>query len=141
MLGLAMMFSFSAFTLTVPDHRNRRFDLIPMGTVLASFLLVAFGLLTSDITDSHPSYVCVLRIVGLSIAPGALLFQMLRKAAPLKPGFIGLLAVLGSLAFSEIGVQFLCLKSAGSHVLIWHILPICLLGSAGFWLGQLTLKR
>jgi hypothetical protein len=141
MLSLALISTFSAFVLTIPDDRNRRFDLFPMGTVIVSFMLVGYLLLTSNVADSHPSYICVLRIIGLSVLPAALLFQMLRRAAPLRPGLTGLLAVLGSLSFSEIGVQFLCLNSLGSHVLVWHLLPIGLIALAGFSLGKLVLGR
>lgn len=141
MFFVAMICALSAFILTVPNSRNRRFDIVPLTVVIFWFCSVAYMLASSDVVDSHAGLSCILCIIGLSIAPGALLFYMLKKAAPMKSGLVGLLAALSSLAFAGIGVQCLCAKSSdAAHVIVWHLMPVCILAVVGLLIGRVIFK-
>jgi hypothetical protein len=142
MVGVSLTAALSAFIWTVPDIKSRKFYLI-LATALASWLvLITYLFFTADLSNTHPGPLCVKRIIMLSVLPSILLFYMLRKAAPLKPGMVGLLASLGVLLFSNLSVEFVCPNAVTlpAHVLVWHILPVCILSVLGFFLGRLVFK-
>lgn len=140
MLCVSLISALSAFIWTVPDEKNSRVGFM-LGTIILSwFGLIAYLLVSADLADSHPGYRCVLRTVILAAAPSILLFYMLKKAAPIKPGTVGLLASLGVLSLATLGVQFVCQKVFLAHILMWHILPVCVLSGIGFFLGRLLFK-
>ena len=138
MLFISLICALSAFVLAVPDSRNRNFGIVSLSVLIFWFGAVAYLLASSDVADSRPGLLCILRIIGLSIAPGALLFYLLKKAAPMNSGLVGLLAALSSLALAGIAVQCLCNKSSeAAHVIVWHLLPVCLIATIGLLIGRL----
>jgi hypothetical protein len=62
---------------------------------------------------------------------------MLKKAAPMRAGLIGLLAVLSSLSFAAVGVQFVCRSPFPTHIIVWHVLPVFILATVGIFVGRL----
>jgi hypothetical protein len=141
MLTLSLISTLSAFILTIPDSRIRRFDALPLTVLIFWFALVAYMLATVDISDSRPGLLCIVRIAGLSLVPGGLLFYMLKKAAPMKSGLVGILASLGSLAFAAIAVQCLCPRSYDvTHVVVWHFMPVSVISVVGLLMGRLMFK-
>jgi len=140
MLCLSLISTMSAFVLTIPDQRKHRFNAIPISVVFISVGIIASISIFSDLQGSSPGLICILRVVCLSVVPALLLFYMLRKAAPLSSGLVGLLALLGTLAFSEFALQFLCKKQFWAHILIWHFLPVFALAMIGIIVGRLAFK-
>jgi hypothetical protein len=136
MLFVSLICALSAFVLTIPNNRNSQFAWIPLSAVALCGGLIAVTLTQTDLEESGPGLVCVLRLVGLSIAPAALMFYMLKKAAPMKAGTIGLLAAFAALAFAEVGVQFVCHKAFATHVIVWHFTPVIVLGLTGSLIGR-----
>ena len=61
---------------------------------------------------------------------------MLRRAAPLEPGRVGVFAALGAA-----GIQFICMNDDPLHALLWHWLPVVVAGAAGVVLGRLVLGK
>jgi len=141
MLCISLVCTLSAFVLSVPDEQAKRFDKIPIAAVIFLLGLMIYMSVFSNLDDVRPDLICVFRITGLALAPGALLFYMLKRAAPMRSWLIGLLAALGSLAFAEIGLQFICRKSIlWTHVLVWHFMPVCILALTGIAVGHLMFK-
>lgn len=141
MICVSIIATLSAFVLTIPDNRNRRFDIFPLTVLTVWFGLIAYMFASSDVANSRPGLICILRITGLAAVPTGLLFYMLKKAAPMKSGLVGLLAVLGSLSFAEIAVQVLCRKSEDvTHVIVWHFTPVCIIAAVGLLIGHVTFR-
>ena len=136
MFVVFLLSSLAAFFFAVPDSRNATFGMILIAVVIVLFCSICFALSFIEPADSNPGLICVFRIVGLSIAPGVLLFYMLKRAAPMSSGLVGLLAALSSFALAEIGVQFLCHKTFASHIIVWHILPVLVLSLVGILVGR-----
>ena len=131
---LALICVLSAFMLARPDLRNRKWEMVSMGSAATWLATVAFLLGTEGFEDPRVGIVCIARIIFLSLGPAILLFIMLRSAAPLPAAFVGFLAAVGALAGSEVAVQFLCRQSSLAHIAVWHFLPVCafaLLGALG----------
>jgi hypothetical protein len=140
MLCVSLSCALSAFILTVPDKKNLKFHFM-LGTILILwFGLIVYLFLAADLSDSRPGYLCVSRTILFAALPSMLLFQMLKKAAPIKSGMVGLLASLSVLSVAGLGVQFFCQKALPAHILIWHIIPVCILSGIGFFLGRLVFK-
>ena len=141
MLSIALISALSAFILTIPDNRKRSFDVLLLTVLILWFSLVAYMMTTVDVANSRPGLLCIVRIAGLALVPGASLFYMLKKAAPMKSGLIGLLASLSSLAFAAIGVQCLCPRSYDvTHVTVWHFMPVSVISVGGFLIGRLIFR-
>ena len=136
MLCLSLICTLSAFILSVPNKGAQRFDIVPIGIVTFWFALMIYAFASTDLDDSHPGFLCVFRMTILAVVPAAILFYMLKRAAPMRSGLIGLLAALGSLAFAEVGLQFICHKSTMTHVLVWHFMPLSILALLGVAVGH-----
>jgi hypothetical protein len=141
MLCISLTCTLSAFVMSIPNAEDRKFSILPIFVVIFWVGLMTYMFASVDLEESSPGLLCVIKIIELSVAPGALLFFMLKKAAPMRTGLIGLFAALGALGFGEIGVQFLCQKSLlETHVVVWHLLPVCVLALAGVVIGRTIFK-
>lgn len=84
---------------------------------------------------------CLERIVVLSLPPALVLIAMLRRAAPLRAGISGLLALLASSSAAVLGTRALCSKDDGLHLLLWHFGPVMATTCVGILVGRLVLRR
>jgi hypothetical protein len=130
----------SAFLLVIPDSPVVRFDVIAVVAIVIWFVFVGYLIVSSDVADAQFGIACTLKMIGLAIFPAALMFFMLKKAFPMNPGLIGLLAVFGALGFAEVGVQFICRKTFAAHIILWHFLPLCALTFLGIVIGRKTFR-
>lgn len=139
-LSLAVLSALSAFILSVPDKRKPWLHIVP-GTTLVLWLgVIVQVFITSNGIHGGLGLSCIRDIVVLGLLPGAFLFLMIGKAAPLKIGRVGLLAGLSVAALGALGTQFICRNDDPLHILLWHYVPVLLLGGIGFFLGRLILK-
>lgn len=83
---------------------------------------------------------CVVKTTTVAMVPGAALFVMLRRAAPLHPGWAGLLATLATTAVGVLGANIICPLSRPLHLLLWHVGPLVLFAGAGVALGAWLLR-
>jgi len=141
MLGVAAVCATSAFTLSVPDKRSLWLTIVPLATLVAWSVLIAGMLFSASYVQAGPGLKCLRNILALSFAPGALLYFMLRRAAALNVGAVGLLAALGVAALACLGTRFICHDDNPVHLLVWHYVPVLALGGFGTWLGGLILRR
>jgi hypothetical protein len=74
--------------------------------------------------------------VALGVPPGLLLYFMLRKAAPLDHGTVGMLAAVGTLALAQVGTRFVCHNDGALHIVVWHYSFVFVLGGAGVAIGR-----
>ncbi len=137
MLAISLISALSAFVLSVPDAEARKLDIVSIAVLIGSFAVMAYMFAISDPIDSRPGFRCILKIVGLSIPPGAVLFYMLKRAAPMNSRLTGLLAGFGALSLGGLGVQFVCHRSElFAHLVVWHFLPMCVLALTGIVIGN-----
>jgi hypothetical protein len=141
LLILSLVCALSAFVMTVPDERNGGYVSVSIALVVLSFASVAFATSLSDVDSSRPGLLCMTKIILLSLVPAGVLFYMLSKAAPMRSGLIGLLAALSALTSAATGAQFLCHKIYWPHILVWHLLPVCILAALGFVVGRFIFRN
>jgi hypothetical protein len=83
---------------------------------------------------------CVYKTASVAAAPGVALFLMVRKAAPLRAGWAGLLAVLATAAVGVLGANAICPNDRPLHMLLWHVAPLMLFAAIGVGLGTWLLR-
>lgn len=138
--GLALLSALSAFLLSVPDKKNLWLDTLPIVTGVALAGTLLWGIFGSDSTHAGLGFTCIRDIVVLGLLPGALLFFMLMQAAPLRLGKVGFFAMLSVGALGAFGTQFICKNDDPLHILLWHYLPVLVLGAVGIMLGNIFLR-
>jgi hypothetical protein len=84
---------------------------------------------------------CAWRMTWLALAPTLALIVMLRQAAPLKPGWTGLFALLSASSVAILGTQLLCAKDDARHILLWHVSPVVVAAMMGVCLGKWLLRE
>lgn len=118
---------------------------LPVGAAAASVAWVA-GEVLYAVASGMPigrfgvSWHCVLQTTAVATGPGAVLFVMLRRAAPLNPGWAGLLATLATTAVGVLGANILCPTTRPLHILLWHVSPLVLFAGVGAALGAWLLR-
>jgi hypothetical protein len=149
--GAALLMSFalatrSAFQLSVPGvERGRLSRMLPLAMLLGWALLIAIrgarGMNEASFTPVSSGSSCAFRMTFLAFAPTLWLLFMLGQAAPLRPGWTGLFALVSASALGMLGTQALCVKDAAMHLLYWHVGPVLIAGLVGLCLGELFLSR
>ena len=64
------------------------------------------------------------------------IWSLVRRAAPLRPGWTGLLATLTAASVGALGTHLVCPNGDAAHLLVWHFVPVALLAAAGIQLGR-----
>lgn len=133
-LGLAS--SLSAFLLSVPGYHGRKILLFPFSTLALFFLYFLYSIYFLELDSFRLGWGCIRDILVLAFVPGAILFFLLRRAAVLDGWKTGFFAFLGLGAIGSFGTQFICHNDGVLHTLIWHYLPVVILGIFGSYLGR-----
>jgi hypothetical protein len=135
-LALGAAAAIAAFVASVPDRKNRFFDLVSV-EILALWLLVfVSAIVATGGGNLGAGAACVRNLVVFSLPPGALLYVMLKRAAPLGGGATGLQAALGVAALGYAGTRVVCHNDGALHVLVWHCAFVMLLGGVGMLIGR-----
>jgi hypothetical protein len=76
-------------------------------------------------------YVCFLRIVAIGLVPAIAAVAMLRRAAALRPGWTGALAMAAAAAVGALAIQFICPLDDAAHALVGHFGAVVAAGAVG----------
>ena len=144
---LVLIFVFSArsaFHLSVPGaERSASARMLPLlGLLLWACLITTnSGHSPSGAAESMNGWHCILRMTGLALAPAPAILFMVRRAAPLSPGWTGWFALLSACSLAILGTQILCANDDPRHLLLWHFGPVLVAGLVGIHLGRWLLTR
>ncbi|MCB9030118.1 MAG: DUF1109 family protein [Deltaproteobacteria bacterium] len=142
---IALLSACGAFLLSIPCRgKSILTKIIPVIPLLlwALLLIIQMSLEPKQPISALASHGagCVTGLLVLAIIPGIVLFIMIHRAAPVKLGWTGLLGLVAALAVASSGLQFLCPLRSAAHLMMWHLLPIVIIGSLGIWLGKRFLR-
>jgi hypothetical protein len=135
-LALGLAATLAAFVASVPGRNSRWWTLIPAAVVASWLALVLVGALSTGSGHVGAGVRCIRNLAAFSVPPGLLLYLMLRKAAPLDRGTVGMLAAGGMSALAHVGTRFVCHNDGALHVLAWHCSFVLLLGAVGILVGR-----
>lgn len=76
-------------------------------------------------------YVCFIRVIAIGLVPAIALVGMLRRAAPLRPGWTSSLAMAAAAAAGAFAIQFICPLDDAAHALFGHFGPVIALAMLG----------
>lgn len=144
---LLLIFALSArgaFRLSVPGvEGGAGARALPILGLLVWVSLIATGHSpsTSDPLSAAAGWPCVWRMACLAFAPTLAALFMLRKAAPLTPGWAGWFALLSAGSLAILGTQILCAKDDPRHLFLWHFGPLLAAALLGVHLGRWFLTR
>lgn len=83
---------------------------------------------------------CPWHIAIFSIPPGACLFYIIRKAAPIQCCWAGTMATWSVASLAYIAMRIAEQNDNLAHLIIWHALPVMLMCMVGMVLGKISLK-
>jgi hypothetical protein len=131
----------SAFHLSVPGaERSTQARALPIAG-----LLVWAGLLAvnhpAEAMAAPAGWSCVLKMICVVLTPSLAVLYMLRKGAPLSPGWTGWFGLLSAGSLALLGTRILCSKDGLQHVLFWHLAPLLLATFVGIHLGRWLFNR
>lgn len=145
-LLIAVLSAFAAFMMSVPGTaQSALVRMAPLSVVFIWLVLLAIqGGLVLGHGPHHFSaghgLTCIRDILLLGTIPGALLFFLVRRAAPVALGWSGLLVMLTLASMGALGLQFTCTNDDPLHLLSWHFMPVLLIGMSGVVLGRRLLR-
>ena len=132
----------AAIWLSFPDMRQRAWVLaLPLVPVAAFAFLSFYRLAHPEITIIPPpeqahGVNCALCVTVFSIIPGCWMFHILRRQATAFPVAAGMVSLLASASIGLLGLKIVEMNDSVLHLLVWHIVPMLLLGAAGGILGR-----
>ena len=83
---------------------------------------------------------CVYKTTCVAAIPGFALFLMVRRAAPIRAAWAGLLAILATTAVGVLGANVICPNDRPLHMLLWHVAPLVVFAGGGAALGSWLLE-
>ena len=136
LLALFVQGARSAFRLGVPGLERSALPIVGLAAWLA---LVAARLAGEPRPLALDGLGCVATILVLALVPAAAALRMLRRSAPLAPGWAAAYALLSAAALATVGVQALCANDGAAHVLAFHVLPVAAVALLGAAAGRRAL--
>ena len=142
-LSVAVLSAVGAFTLSVPSEEKRALTglapLVALGSWIA-FLIISLMMSPEGMLSPGSGMACVRDIIILALPPAGILFFMIHRAAPLMLRWAGVLISLSVAAFGALGTQLICRNDDLPHILMWHVIPVLVIGGAGAILGERLLR-
>jgi hypothetical protein len=139
-LCVTVLAAIAAFKVSIPD-RQQRLLVRSSAIALAAWLAwMVSALLTASEPHVGYGWKCLRNIVVLAVPLGVLTYYMISKAAPLRTGTAGWLAALSAAAAADLATRFICRNDHALHALIWHFIPVLVLGAIGVVLGRVVFR-
>lgn len=139
-LALGLAATGVAFAASVPRRHVLAAALTVAGAGASWLALLVVSALSTDDGHVGAGIRCVRNLVAFSVPPGLLLYLMLRRAAPLDRGTVGLIAAVGTAALAHLGTRFVCHNDGALHILAWHSGFVFGMGGVGVLLGRALFK-
>jgi hypothetical protein len=139
-LSVTVLAATAAFKVSIPD-REQRFLVTSSAVALAIWLAWLVGaLVTASEPHAGHGLKCLRNIVVLAVPLGVLTCYMISRAAPLRTGTAGWLAALSAAAAADLATRFICRNDHAFHALVWHFIPVLVLGCTGVVLGRIVFR-
>ncbi|MBV9080749.1 MAG: DUF1109 domain-containing protein [Elusimicrobia bacterium] len=138
---IAIVCALDALRESVPGQRA-----YPRWAAVAAFaawMVLSVGRLFSAVANDGVSALipdvhlaCAVITLSASALAAVPLFLLLKRAAPMDPGWCGALLGLSSSGVATIAVQLYCVHRTPAHIMVWHVLPVIAAVLAGTFVGR-----
>lgn len=139
-LGVTVLAAAAAFKMSIPDRQQRFYEKSSAIALAAWLAWIVSTLLTTSESHAGFGWKCLRNLVVLGVPLGALMYYMMSRGAPLRIRTAGWLAALSAAAAADLATRFICRNDHALHALIWHFVPVLVLGSTGVVLGRVVFR-
>ncbi len=139
-VALAAVSAMAAFHSSVPGTRSHSARMLPALALACWSIVLAWSAASEGELAAGPGVRCIRNILVLSLPAGVLMHVMLRRAAPLARGAVGLMSTLSVAALAHAGTRFICPNDGALHVATWHLSTVLVLAAAGIVLGRWSFR-
>lgn len=142
MTFIAFSSAVSAFVLSAPGM-DQSFLLrwMPIFSLLGWGIAFFFGIFQQTTPDAGAGLLCIRDMIVIGVIPGVALFVMVIQGVVFKRPLAGIYCFLAIAGLGSLGTQFICASDSPLHLLVWHFLPVFVLGLIGSFVGNLIFKR
>lgn len=141
LFALAILSTISALYVSIPNLKSLRAKNIVITNLIFWFAFLLYFLANSEKPIAGWGFACAREVALNSIAPAIVIFFTIRKGATLDRITGGWLILTSAAAFGALATQFSCPSTDPLHVLVWHAVPVVLIGIVGIGLGKLIIKK
>lgn len=148
-VGIGFLAASAACYASLPDMNQQGWmrwtPFVPLGflTILLTYTYATtmdapmHALVLMCMTDG---YDCTWHIALFSLAPGVILFFMMRRAAAIHYYWAGFMGVLAVTSFGYVALRLLEANDNLAHIMVWHYIPMFAMALLGMWLGKKMLR-
>lgn len=144
---LALASLFSTYYLSTPRAQQSNSLLKAVISSALLWISAIIYLIYNEVIDinisrliPHTGINCTKNIFLLSIIPLALIFIILKKEYPTKLSQVSFYAAISATSLGALGTHLTCPTDNGTHIIVWHLLPISLITIAVTYFGKKILK-
>lgn len=141
LLLLAILSTIAAMQMSIPSLKKS----VSLKIVAAALIFWAVTILYLLINSKSPfagwGFSCAQEIVINSIIPAATIFFITRKSATLDRSSVGWLALTAGASFGALATQLSCSMNDPLHLIVWHTLPVFIVGLFGMAIGKFIIKK
>lgn len=141
LLLLAVLSTASAIQMSIPSLRKPAAQKIAIGTLFFWVVTIIYLLINSNNPFAGWGFSCAREIALNSIPASAAIFLITRKSAILDRLSVGWSALTAGSAYGALATQFSCGMDDPFHLLIWHALPVFVIGLTGIAIGKFFIKK
>lgn len=141
LLMLAVLSTVSAIQMSIPSLEKPIAQKIAASTLIFWSATIVYLLINSDSPFAGWGFSCSREIAINSILPSAAIFFITRHGAVTKRRSVGWLTLTAGAAYGALATQLVCNMSDPLHLLIWHALPVFLIGALGLAFGKFLIKK
>jgi hypothetical protein len=143
-LAVGLLAALAAQWLSVPDAYQKRWAIwLPFIPLSMLCFLIAYQFFIKPLhiayDDTHGRQ-CMMSFIGAAAIPAVLLFFFLHLAATTRSWLTSIMAVVAVGAFGYVFVRLICPMEDLGHLLLWHYLPVVLVGVVGAIIGHKVLR-
>ena len=142
----AMSAAVGALTVSIPGReRSAVVRWLPVAAGIVCILWIGGELVFASMTGAPTgrltfAWRCIYKTACVALVPGIALFLLVRRAAPLRAAWAGLLAILATAAVGVLGANVICPIDRPLHLLLWHVAPLMLFAAIGAGLGTWLIR-
>jgi hypothetical protein len=134
--SVTMLAAVAALRLGVPGAEfstRLRATVVAIAAAWAALLVVAVLQAGHGFSGATEWPICFVRVLGIGALPAAILFQMLRRAAPLEPAWASAMAGMAAMGAAAGAIQAICPLNDPAHALLGHFGPVLAVGALAAW--------
>lgn len=141
LLLLAILSTISAMQMSIPSLKKTISQKIAVSTLFFWTVTILYLLLNSKSPFAGWGFSCASEIALNSIIPAAAIFIVTRKSAILDRFSVGWLILTAGAAYGALATHFSCYMSDPFHLLVWHMLPVFVIGFVGLAAGKFFINK